>query len=196
MGFFSKKQVLLACFLASPAFGQTGWGLPQLMAGLAQVKSASARFTEMKTMAVLSAPLAATGTLDYAAPDWMEKTTLTPVPERFTLDGGQITITSGQDGRTQVFSAQQNPLIGGLTEGIVDTLAGNLPALRRAYDVQFSGGPGDWQLVLRPLDPAVTRFIAWMCIRGGGNRIASIVTESANGDHSEMSIAETVSSAR
>ena len=87
---------LLACFLASPAFGQTGWGLPQLMAGLAQVKSASARFTEMKTMAVLSAPLAATGTLDYAAPDWMEKTTLTPVPERFTLDGGQITIT-GED---------------------------------------------------------------------------------------------------
>jgi outer membrane lipoprotein-sorting protein len=192
--------VLAAGWLATPALAQPAmqpaWGLPQLMAGLARVKSASAQFTEHKTMAVLNAPLVATGTLDYAAPDWMQKITVAPVPERFVLSGQQITMTDGQDQQTHVFSVRQDALIGGLTEGILDTLAGDLTALTRVYDVQFSGGPASWQLVLQPRDPAMRRVISWMCIRGSQNRIGSIATQSANGDHSEMSIAETVDDAR
>lgn len=194
-----RGTILIACLLASPASAQLppkNWGLPQLMAGLASVKSASARFTEVKTMAVLNAPLVTSGTLDYTAPDRMRKITVSPTPERFVLAGGQITIQGGQDNQTHVFSTRESPLIGGLTDGILDALAGNLPALSSIYRVGFSGGPAAWQLVLQPRDAAMTRFISWMCIRGSENRISDIATESANGDHSDMSVTETVNDAR
>jgi outer membrane lipoprotein-sorting protein len=172
-----------------------GWGLAQLMQGMAQVKYASARFTERKTMAVLTAPLVASGTLTYAAPDMMEKITLSPAPERFVLDGQDVTMTGG-DGQTHRFSLSQDPRIGGLTEGILATLAGDLPTLERLYDVQFSGGEGDWRLVLRPRDAGMAGLVSWMLIEGSGNRIDLIDTRSGNGDHSEMSVAEDVRDAR
>jgi len=190
----SGFAAVLLC-LAPAARAQTSWGLPALMASLAQVKSATAKFTERKTMAMLNAPLIASGTLDYTAPDWMEKKTISPAPESFVLNGQQITMTGGHSPQPQVFSMAQDPRIAGLTEGIIATLSGNLPALENVYTVQLSGGPAAWQLVLLPRDAGVKQLISWICIRGTKNRIDSIDTESANGDHSEMSIAETISDA-
>jgi outer membrane lipoprotein-sorting protein len=191
---FLGATVLLC--LAPAAMAQTAWGLPALMASLAQVKSATAQFTEHKTMAMLTTPLLASGTLAYAAPDWMQKTTVSPAPERFVLSGQQITMTSGQNSQPQVFLLAEDPRIGGLTEGIIATLSGDLPALENVYNVQLSGGPAAWQLVLLPKDAEVQKIISWMCIRGSQNLINSIDTQSANGDHSEMSISETISDAR
>jgi len=78
---------------ADPVAAAHDWGLPQLMQTLAQVRSASARFTETKTVSMLNAPLVASGTLTYVAPDHMEKITLAPVRERFLLDHNRVTIT-------------------------------------------------------------------------------------------------------
>lgn len=185
---------VLLC-LAPAAMAQTAWGLPALMACLAQVKSATAQFTEQKTMAMLTTPLAASGTLDYTAPDWMEKKTISPAPQQFILHGQQITMTSGQNPQPQTFSMAQDPRIGGLTEGIIATLSGNQPALENVYTVQLSGGPSAWQLVLLPKDAGAKKIISWISIRGIKNRITGIDTASANGDHSEMSIAETITNA-
>lgn len=177
------------------ASAQTAWGLPQLMQSLAKVTSASAQFTERKRIAILTTPLLATGTLSYTAPDQMQKITNTPVPERFVLAGHQITIT-GQDNQPHIIALAEAPQLAGLTEGIVGTLAGNLPLLDQLYALQLSGGPAAWQLVLQPKDSDTKRMIAWIAIRGTGNRIQSIETASANGDDSNMTIDETVSDAR
>jgi outer membrane lipoprotein-sorting protein len=174
---------------------QATWGLPQLMQSLSQVKSASAQFTETKRIAILTTELRATGTLSYTAPDQMEKITHAPTPERFVLAGDQVTIT-GQDNQPHIIHLAEAPQLAGLTEGIVGTLAGNLPLLIQFYDLQLSGGPAFWQLILQPKDADTRRMIAWIAIRGTGNRIQTIETESANGDHSNMSIDETVSDAR
>ncbi len=170
------------------------WGLPQLMHTLAEVKTASAQFTDRQTMAMLSAPLVATGTLDYAAPDWMRKITSSPERESFVLDGKQVTMT-GPEGETHVFSLGASPLIGGLTAGILATLAGDLPVLQHVYHIQLSGGPAAWQLVLRPRDAELARTVTWICIRGSQNRITEIDTQDGNGDHSEMAVAETIARA-
>jgi outer membrane lipoprotein-sorting protein len=146
-------------------------------------------------MAMLTTPLAASGTLDYTAPDWMEKKTISPAPQQFILHGQQITMTSGQNPQPQTFSMAQDPRIGGLTEGIIATLSGNQPALENVYTVQLSGGPSAWQLVLLPKDAGAKKIISWISIRGIKNRITGIDTASANGDHSEMSIAETITNA-
>src|SRR5690348_7029691 len=89
---------------AGSATAADDWGLPQLMREMAQVKSASAHFTEWKTMHMLSAPLQTSGTLGYVAPDRIQKITVTPVSERFVLDGDKIVVDGGPDGQVRTFS--------------------------------------------------------------------------------------------
>ena len=50
----------------APDAGDGDWTLASLMAGLSQVKSASARFTEHKYVHMLTRPLESSGTLTYA----------------------------------------------------------------------------------------------------------------------------------
>jgi outer membrane lipoprotein-sorting protein len=185
----------LAAVLPATALSED-WGLPQLMQGLAQVKSASAQFTERKTMHLLTAPLMTSGTLAYVAPDRMQKTTLAPVPEQFVLDRDQVTIVGVPDNQAHTFSLSEYPQIGGLVEGIRATLAGDLPTLERLYILEFKGAPADWQLLLQPRDSDLARFIKWIRIRGSRDRIEAIATESSDGDYSDMSIIEDVSDAR
>lgn len=179
---------------SAPAAGD--WGLLQLMREMAQVKSASAQFTEWKTMHMLSAPLQTSGTLGYVAPDHIQKITVTPVSERFALDGDKIVMDGGPDRQVHEFSLAAEPQIGSLVEGIRATLAGDLPTLERFYTVQLTGGPTDWQLLLQSKNTDLARFVKWIRIHGGGNRIDTIATASSDGDHSEMSIVEDVGNAR
>jgi len=64
--------------IAAEANEPDAWDVTRLMRELGEVKSAKARFVERKHLAILSAPLEATGTLLYTAPGRLEKHTLTP----------------------------------------------------------------------------------------------------------------------
>ncbi len=165
------------------------------MQTLAEVKSASARFTERQAMRMLNAPLVTSGTLSFVAPDYMQKITTAPVPERFVLDHGEVTITGGTDNQTHRFALTNYPQIGGLVEGILATLAGDLPRLNRFYVVQLTGSPAAWQLLLQPRSAELAKFIKWTRIGGSQNRLNAVTTESSNGDYSEMSIVEDVNDA-
>jgi len=158
------------------------------MQTLAQVRSASARFTETKTVSMLNAPLVASGTLTYVAPDHMEKITLAPVRERFLLDHNRVTITGGPGEQTHVFALTDDPRIAGLIEGIRATLAGDLTTLDRFYQVRLAGDAGNWQLLLQPRDPNLAHFVQSIRIQGSRGRIEAIYTATSNGDHSDMTI--------
>ena len=169
---------------------QQPWSIAQLMAALAQVRSASGQFVERKTMHVLTEPLLLSGRLAYVAPDHVEKVTLSPMPEKLVMDGDRITVVSGPNNETHTFSLAQYPQIGGLVEGIRATLAGDLTALERFYTPQLSGTPESWDLRLIPHDTDVTHFVKSMEFRGSGDRIQTINSEDADGDRSEMTITE------
>jgi len=173
---------------AAPAEAQPVWGLLALMQSLAQVRTASARFTERQTAPVLSTPLISTGTLTYAAPNYLRKATLTPVPEIFTIDHGEVTFTGGTSGGTHVFALNQDPRIAGLVEGIRATLAGDLPALDHFYTVSLTGSAASWQLHLLPKDPSLARFLRSITISGSQSRVTTVDTESRDGGDSMMSI--------
>lgn len=191
--------LLVGGLLAAPAaMAQTAvpaWGLGALMREMARVRAATASFTERQTSPLLSAPLLAQGTLTYAAPDYMRKTTLAPVLESFTLAGDRITMTGGADGGTHVFPVSAAPQIGGLVEGIRATLAGDASTLTRLYTVRLSGGAAGWQLLLRPRDAKLARLVRSIDIRGSQDRIEAIDTLSPDGGDSAMSISETVTDA-
>ncbi len=180
----------------SAASVSADWGLPQLMRELAHVKSASARFTERKTMHLLTAPLVTSGTLAYVAPDRLQKITLAPVPEQFVVDHNQVTIAGGPDNQTHTFLLSEYPQIDGLIEGIRATLAGDLPTLQRFYIIGFEGTSEDWQIELRPRKADLNRLIKWIRIRGSQNRIETIATKATNGDYSDMTVIEDVGDAR
>jgi len=183
-----------SCAMAQPE--AAAWGLPQLMHELGRVHSATGRFVERKTAHVLNAPLIASGTLTYVAPDYLRKMTSSPVRDDFVLDHDQVEITEGADNKTHSFSLDDAPQIAGLVEGIRATLAGDLPVLDRFFVVRMTGAEASWQLFLQPKDEQLTRFVKWILIQGSQNRIVAIDTASLNGDHSEMSIIEDTSNAK
>jgi hypothetical protein len=192
-----RRRVVLLALLAGPAWGrrawaQRSWGLPQLMTWLAQTRSASASFTERETSPVLSAPLTSTGTLTYVAPGYLRKQTSAPVPSIFTLQDGQVTLTQG--GATRRFALDEDPRIAGLVEAIRGTLAGDLPALQRFYDITLAGTPAAWQMTLVPRDPALARFLRAVIIEGAQGQVSLIDTQSADGGESQMSIAPAAAS--
>jgi hypothetical protein len=189
---FHVGLVIAISFVPARAGAPPGatWGLPQLMHELARVRSASARFTERKTLKMLKAPLIIAGTLEYQAPDHLQRVVLSPYYERFRVDGNQIIIVAGPEHRTQTLSLSDQPQVAGLVEGIRATLAGDLPVLERLYDVQLGGNDTQWELLLRPKSRELAHFVTWIDIRGHQDWIDSIATNSPNGDRSEMSIAE------
>jgi hypothetical protein len=193
---------LSAAILATPADAQSAagatqvWGLSELMTNLARVKAASGKFTERKTLHQLSQPLVTSGTLQYVAPDQVQKITMSPTRERFAISGNTLTIEGGPEDRTQQFSLTNYPEIGAFIEGIRAILAGDLPALNRFYDVQIEGGVGTWQLLLQPKEPTLRQYISRIRIIGSENRITVIETEERDGDHTEMSIADYINDER
>lgn len=191
-----RRLLLAALLLATPAAqAQTAWSLDVLMIQMAQVRAASASFTESKTSPLLSAPLTTQGQLTYAAPDYMRKTTQGAAPQDFILDHDRITMSGGPDGKTHIFHAADAPQIGGLVEGIRATLAGDEATLTRLYDAQLGGTPAAWKLRLLPRDTKAAKLVQSITIEGSGARITGIDTASPDGSDSRMSITETVTNA-
>jgi hypothetical protein len=187
-----RLSVLLAAGLlaARAATAQGAWGITQLMQSLAEVKTASSRFVERKTLHMLSEPIIASGTLRYVAPDEVEKLTLSPARERLVVKGDSLTFEGGSPAQSRTMSLAANPEVAAIVEGIRATLAGDLATLDRFYRVRLSGNAGDWQLSLEPKQPTVQKFIASIRIAGAGNAIRSVATTETDGDYSTMNVVE------
>jgi outer membrane lipoprotein-sorting protein len=184
--------ILLGAVLGSPVSradpaGTTVWSLESMMAGLHQVKSASARFVERKQMALLTQPLESAGTLRYIAPNRLEKTTLTPTAETIVLDGETLTGTQ-VNGDHYTFALSDQPEVATLVEGIRSTLAGDLATLRRYYTVDLKGNHDDWELDLTPKNQRVRDKVDSIRIKGAELVLKTIDVAERDGDHSQMVI--------
>ena len=169
--------------MAAPAQAAT-WDLAALMRLLAARGSGEARFEQTKTLAMLDAPIESSGTLRYAAPDYLEMRTLKPKPERIVVQGARITVEV--DGHSQRFDLDQAPAVGALVGGIRATLGGDLGALQRAYRVSLGGEQALWTLELVPRLPAARARVSEIDISGSGAWLRSIAIFEADGDHSLM----------
>lgn len=172
---------------ADPPSRAQDWGLPQLMAGMQTVHSATAHFVERKFDHLLNQPLQSSGTLSFAAPDRLQKQTLAPAPSRLTIDGDRLTVEP-PDGRLRTLSLAEVPELGALVAGIRATLAGNIATLTRYYTPTLTGSAADWSLQLAPQDARLRALVAVIRIRGEGSTICSIETMEHDGDRTEMTI--------
>ena len=162
--------------------------LVDLMRELASVPRARARFTETKHVALLKAPLTLTGTLSYERPDRLEKHVLAPYDERIAIAGTQVTVDNNTRGRTQNVSVASNPTLLALVESLRATLAGDLAALERHFEVTLERKADQWTIALVPREAGTLALITRISLTGSGNRLRRIDIEEAGGDRSEMSI--------
>jgi hypothetical protein len=154
---------------------------------LAAVPRSRASFTERKTVAALTDPVIETGRLAYRRPDYLEKVTLPPARETLVVKGNHLTLTVG-DEAPRLLDLDQAPPIRALVDTVRGTLAGDLPALQRAYTVTMTGSVNGWRLTLVPREADVAQFLRQVVIAGAGAALHSVSIAQANGDSSVMTI--------
>jgi outer membrane lipoprotein-sorting protein len=164
--------------------------LDRLMTELAKNGPGTVRFTEVKSSALLKAPIESSGTLSYAAPARLEKHTRQPRDERLVVDRDTVVIESAARGERLELRLADYPAVRASIESIRGTLAGDLAALRRYYRVELEGAWSDWRLHLLPSDPELAELVHKVLIGGDGARVRRIEILEASGDRSVMTIAK------
>ncbi len=158
------------------------------MRELAQVKSARAKFVELKHMAILNAPLESSGTLIYTAPGRLEKHTLAPRQESLVLERDQLTLENKVRNQRRTFGLQDHPVLWAFVESIRSTLAGDLATLSRFYQVTLDGSERQWRLTLKPIEAGMQNVVSEIRIGGSRNRVSTIEIIETQGDRSVMTI--------
>jgi hypothetical protein len=176
---------LLLGLLGTPVLA--AWDVAQLMQGLAQNKSGRASFVEKKYIALLDKPVESSGELLYTAPDRLEKRTLKPRPESMLIESGTLTVERGK--RRMTLRLQDYPELVAFTESIRGTLAGDLAALRRIYNLDLEGTEERWTLTLRPMETKMLEVVQRIRIGGSRAEVKTIEIEQADKDRSVMVIA-------
>ena len=174
----------LLAMVSLPALAQ--WSVDDLMTALAARGSADATFTEHRYVPVLDAPVQSSGTLRFVAPDRLEKHTLLPRAESLVLAGDQLTLLQGP--RTRRLALTDLPDNGLAINSLRGTMAGDLAALRRGWNVTLFGERRIWTLSLTPLSAAVAQYIETVLIEGQQDRIDRIEIRQADGVRSVMQI--------
>jgi len=171
---------------ADPEIEGAPFDVPGLMDLLAQVASRKDRFTETKTLAMLTQPVVLKGTLAYVRPDRVEKHVISPYTEDLVVQGDRLTLTSAKG--TKQIAVESHPLIRSFIEAIRASLAGELSVLRRLYHIKFQGTRRQWELTLRPLEAQAAEYLTSITLRGEGDRLTAVDIRETGGDRSVMEI--------
>jgi hypothetical protein len=174
----ARRAILLLAF-AAPASAQDP--LAEVMRGLAAVRERRSRFTEEKVIPELDIGLPNEGTLLWVAPDRLEKHTTWPIDEFLSVQSGQLRYERRDRGVQRDFALGAQPEMAALVEAVRATLAGDLPALRRHYDVAFFGTPAEWTLVLTPGSVRLRGAVQRIAITGEGAELRGVDTEGGGG---------------
>jgi outer membrane lipoprotein-sorting protein len=177
---------LILALLFSAACNAENFTIVQLMQTLEKAKPSHATFIETKHIALLDQPVVSSGELFFTAPDHLEKRTLLPKPESLIVDGNKILIERGS--KTYYFTLQNMPELGAFINSIRGTLAGDLNALKRSFQLSLEGNAKQWTLQLAPTNEKMQKILQHIRIAGLNNQIHSIEIFQTDGDSSLMAI--------
>lgn len=181
--------VIILSVCTKPVADAGGWNIDTLMHELALRKGGAADFVETKTLAVLDRPVRSSGELLFAAPDFLQMTTLSPAPQTVTVSAGMMSIKIGQ--KVHYIQLDEHPKIEGFIEAIRATLTGNRALLEHFYAPALIGSEAQWRLDLVPRDQAMLAEIREIVIDGSGNRIRHILIRKTNHDQSLITVQNT-----
>ncbi len=158
--------------------------LRDLMQALAMVEHSEVGYQEEKHLAILDLPLLQSGRLNYVAPDQFVRTLDGPAGERFLVHGDQVSLEKKRGRET--YDLNSLPMVKAFVASFGATLAGDLPRLKRYYEVRFSGEQSRWQLDLHPRDSQLASYIEQIKLWGHRDKIIGVEIHETNGDWSRM----------
>jgi hypothetical protein len=159
--------------------------LAALMIRMSAVKERHESFREVRRLAALEFPLILTGTLHYWRPARLEKRTESPERETLMVDGDRVELTLGNE-PTQHLDLARAPELRVLVDAFRAPLAGDLAALRRSFQVEVTGTPEAWLLVLQPIEQWAARMLREIRLGGVDAAVRETVWLQANGDEHRM----------
>jgi hypothetical protein len=160
--------------------------LDELMQLLAMRRHGQVSFVEQHFLALLKRPVESYGELIYDAPGRLEKRTVEPRAESLVLVGDVLTVERGK--HIHVVDLKSYPTVLPLIESLRATLAGDLPALERVFDVNYSGDLSHWVLSLVPREDRAAKDIARVRIEGIRDNLLRVEIFEADGDRSLMTL--------
>jgi hypothetical protein len=102
------------------------------------------------------------------------------------VSGNELLVERGrQKHRVQL---QNYPELAAFIDSIRGTLAGDLKALERNYQLSLDGTSERWTLQLLPLDEKMRAVVQRIRIAGSADEVRSVEISQADGDHSLMTI--------
>lgn len=186
---------LVVLTIANPGIADEEWNVSKLMKQLSGVVHAKLVFKETRHSIFIITDLIAEGNIEYRAPDYIEKNTLTPIIERVVVDGDSMTIEktsragkAGDKVQIQKYSVQSHPVLKTAVESIWAMLAGDIEQLKEIYEIRLDGSRADWRLDLTPKTREILKYIEQMEFSGSDARIQEVVTIQADGDKSTLEL--------
>jgi outer membrane lipoprotein-sorting protein len=178
----ARRLAGLALLLA--ALPACAFDLPELMGMLAQRPGGETRFTEERTVSGLDAPLRASGTLSFTAPDRFARHTLQPRAESMEVQGNTVTLRRGS--RVQQMQLDAVPELAALADALRGTLTGDARTLQKNFRVEVSGNRARWLMTLTPSERRLSTYIRTLEIGGDQADVRSIDLRLPSGDRSLM----------
>ena len=176
----------LPLMLAAGAVRAEGLALAKLMQLLAAAPQSEVAYTEKKYSALLSEPVASSGTLAYRRPDTVEKIMLVPRKEVFRIVGEELVVE--RKGKERRIPLASQPVLAAFAASLRGVLAGDVDLLRKHYRLVLTGEEQAWQLELVPLDEDATRYVERIVVSGKAGRIGQIEIREGTGDRSVLQI--------
>jgi len=188
-----RLVILSACVLgwSGQTFGQSSknWTLNDVMQVLSGIRFIESSFVETKRSIFLTEELELKGTINYRAPDRLEKNIAQPFEERIVIDGDELVISRpGDENRVRRYSLDANPVVRKIIDSIRATLAGDLSILEQNYRANLWGEESEWELHLIPRDAELLEIIEQIRIRGAQGRIIEVQTTETDGDEATLQL--------
>src|SRR5262245_2290360 len=160
-----RRLLPLVTLLLLPATPAAALEPDALIARLARPAPASIAFTEVRVSPLLREPIVVAGELEFSGPGSLDRHVREPYREDTSIRGESVRVErEGEPPRS--FALKRAPELRGLLTGFSALLSGDVPALRRSFEVQAQGNEQSWTLQLVPLDARAKRRLQKIEITG------------------------------
>jgi hypothetical protein len=175
------------------ATGAAALDADALIAKLARPAPASIAFAEVRVSPLLREPLAVSGELEFSGPASLDRHVRAPYREDTSIRGESVRVErEGEQPRS--FALKRAPELRGLLTGFSALLTGDVPGLKRSFDVQAQGSDESWALQLVPLDSRARRRLQKIEITGHESTPRCFSLLNADGGASVMVLGEAAAS--
>ncbi|HDR9253328.1 outer membrane lipoprotein carrier protein LolA [Burkholderia vietnamiensis] len=180
-----------AAAVAAPASGAAAQSanaalVSNIAARLARVGAIRAEFRQTQTLSAMKQPLVSTGSMLFDRRAGVVWRIETPYRATYVItDGGVREV--GADGRL-VAAGGGGRGVAQVSRMMRDMLGGDLSALYAQFDVEASGTPERWRMVLRPNQPQLAQAVRVLEMSGGAY-LGRLDMTFANGNASVLEFA-------